>query len=99
MKKSILIICLVLYSFSVISSVSGYCSLCTGHIACNTTGDLNPNCPADAVVVSLSATERNILVDLHNDMRNRIASGLTPGFSSAPASRMMAVVSLFFLNL
>ncbi|XP_070497945.1 antigen 5 like allergen Cul n 1-like [Chironomus tepperi] len=91
MKKSILFTCLVLYSFSVISSVSGYCSLCAGHIACNTTGDLSIFCPPDARVIPLGAQEINVLLDVHNGYRNTVASGLTPGLSSAPASRMMAL--------
>ncbi|CAG9807638.1 unnamed protein product [Chironomus riparius] len=89
MKKSILIICFVLYSFNIISSASGYCSLCAGHIACNTTGDFNPNCPRDAIVVPLSSVERNILLDAHNNYRNQIASGSIPNFPTA--ERMMAV--------
>jgi len=92
MKKSILVICFVLYSFSVISSVSGYCSLCAGHIACNHTGNFNSNCPADASIERFTATERTQLLDLHNDYRNRIAGGQIPPFLSA--SSMNAVVSL-----
>jgi hypothetical protein len=90
MKKSILIICFVLYSFSVISSVSGYCSLCAGHIACNTTGTFNPNCPAD---VRIEPFDRNFILNLHNDKRNLIAGGGVPRF---PAAIRMNAVSWDF---
>jgi hypothetical protein len=97
MKKSILIICFVLYSFSVISisgftNFSGYCALCEGHIACNHTGNLDPNCPRDARVEAFTATERNYLLELHNNYRNQLAGAEIPRFPAA--SRMMAVVSL-----
>ena len=92
MKKSILIICFVLYSFSVISSASGYCSLCAGHVACNTTGTFNPNCPRDVELKRFGTFERNILLNGHNEFRDQIARGNISGFD--PASRMMAVVRI-----
>lgn len=92
MKKSILIICFALYSFSVIGSVSGYCSLCAGHIACNHTGNFDRNCPSDASIERFTATERAQLLDLHNDYRDQIAGGQIGQFPTA--SRMNAVVSL-----
>lgn len=87
MKKSILVICLVLYSFSVISSVSGYCELCEGHVACNHTGNFDPSCPWDVHFVQFNRTD---MLRFHNEKRNQIAGGFD---KFQPAIRMNAVVS------
>lgn len=90
MKSSILIICIAV-CLTIVSAQSNYCSLCANHIACNHPGTFDATCPSDAVIVALSSSDINVLLDTHNNHRNNIAGGLVPPFSSARA--MNALVS------
>lgn len=80
-----------------ISDVAGfcrptnYCKLCSDHIACNNSGTFGPACPANAIVVDLTENEKNLFVQVHNELRNSIAGGMIEGFSSAV--NISAVVS------
>lgn len=61
---------------------SSYCSLCSNHVACGSSGVWNANCPADAELINLAGV-RDVIVAVHNDFRNQVASGSQPGFKSA----------------
>lgn len=45
------------------------------HIACGNNGSLSEDCPEGATMVNMSQRRINLLLDLHNAARNRIALG------------------------
>lgn len=78
-------------------TIYNYCShdLCslTGykHITCTATGDLSPSCSSNAQIIDLTDADKQKLLDLHNQYRNKIANGNEPGFQSA--AKMATMVS------
>lgn len=54
------------------------------HIGCNNNGTLSPLC-GDADLVDMNQRRINLLLDLHNAARNKIATGKLPGYKSAAA--------------
>lgn len=88
-----------------VAGKSKYCELdlCPNgkkHIACGNLGAFLSNCPSDKRLVNLSKTEIQLIVDSHNLLRNKIASGKENRFS--PAARMATMVKLqmnFFINI
>jgi hypothetical protein len=72
-----------------------YCSpdLCAKgkrHIACKNNGDFDANCPKNRTLIPLSEDNIELIVDLHNKYRNKIASGSDPRYQ--PAARMSTMV-------
>jgi hypothetical protein len=74
-----------------------YCAIqsqsCGGrrHIGCNNAGYWGTYCPPVRELVTLTQTQKNQIVNLHNSLRNKIASGQQSGFK--PAARMATMVS------
>jgi hypothetical protein len=74
-----------------------YCAIqsqsCAGrhHIGCNNAGYWGTYCPPVRELVTLTQTQKNQIVNLHNSLRNKIASGQQSGFK--PAARMATMVS------
>jgi hypothetical protein len=62
-----------------------YCPLCSDHIACGHSNTLSATCPKDARLVSLTAADKQIFLDVHNKYRNQVAGGNLRGFDSAVA--------------
>jgi hypothetical protein len=79
-----------------VASETNYCltSLCSGlkHIACGNSGDFDSACPSDRKFLDLYEEHRQLILDEHNKLRNKIASGQEIGFS--PASMMTTMVNL-----
>lgn len=79
------------------SAIVDYCNqgLCGDsifeHITCEATGTLLPTCPDDARATALTHVNIKQILELHNELRNKIANGHQPGFM--PATRMTTVVS------
>lgn len=71
----------------------GYCGMVScgtrSHIACNHRG-WAATCPADRRAISFSQQQMDAIVNLHNSLRQRIASGGQPGFNQA--ARMATMV-------
>lgn len=68
-----------------------YCdhSLCQNyarHVACRNDGRFSPKCSSDAHVVPLNKDYQQFILHLHNECRNKIASGTVKGYQ--PAARM-----------
>lgn len=81
-------------------TAADYCdsSLCPSqakHIACGNSRDFNAACPADKRIETLDQDHINLILDLHNQKRNEVASGKCSDFKTA--KRMAAMVS--FLEL
>lgn len=80
----------------VLAQVVSYCgrSLCKGteyeHITCSATGDLLQSCSEDARAVTLTDENIQQILTLHNQYRNKLASGKEPGYSTA--ARMTTMV-------
>jgi hypothetical protein len=72
-----------------------YCSLCDNHVACGHPNTYLSTCPSDAKIVKLSEADKRLLVDLHNQYRNQVASGKLPGFDPAVAMRKMVTYEFF----
>lgn len=78
------------------SAIVDYCNhgLCGDsifeHITCEATGTLLPTCPDDARAIGITPVNIKQILELHNEVRNKIASGHQPGFQ--PAARMATVV-------
>jgi len=68
---------------------TNYCTICSGHIACNKTSGLQSTCPAGASIVPMTPSLKGFILHLHNDYRNSIANGSVSPF--ATASRMATV--------
>lgn len=92
--KFIWLIALLLRTSS--SAIVDYCNqgLCADsifeHITCEATGTLLPTCPDDARAIGISPVNIKQILELHNEVRNKIANGHQPGFQ--PAARMTTVV-------
>lgn len=68
--------------------VTDYCNptLCPAgstHIACRNSGVFSPSCPADRQLVNLLQSDIQLILNVHNTFRNKIASGAEPGFNKA----------------
>lgn len=66
------------------------CSKGKRHIGCNNNGAFDSNCPKNRTLIPLSEDNIELIVDLHNKYRNKIASGSDPRYQ--PAARMSTVV-------
>jgi len=71
-----------------------YCdpTLCDGdfrHTACDHYLEFAEGCGDEPEVVNFSPSNRKLILDVHNQYRNKIASGRLPGY--APAMRMPAL--------
>ncbi|TDG40355.1 hypothetical protein AWZ03_013220 [Drosophila navojoa] len=69
-----------------------YCKKSCGNsknIGCNNSGAWGSACPSDRALLTLSAAERNAIVDKHNEYRNLIAGG---GASQLSAACRMATM-------
>lgn len=99
-----------LLSFAIFTSKSSaateindtiYCAkdLCPSqqkHIACGHSGNFDSSCPADRVLVNLTQTDIDQILDLHNSYRNLVASGEQTGLSAA--TKMKSMVSEILLK-
>lgn len=95
MYKFLLIACFLGLSAADCQYKENYCdpSLCppgVEHIACNNSGQFEDSCPADRKLIHLTTAEIESMVNIHNTLRNKIASGDEVGF--LPASRMATMV-------
>ena len=77
--------------------VTDYCNpnLCSAgrtHIACGNSGDFSLSCPADRQLVNFTQNDIQVILNAHNTLRNKIASGAQPGFNQA--ARMATMVKL-----
>ncbi len=76
------------------ANAEDYCSMesCRNrpHIGCGDTGTWSPTCPADKILVKITQTYQDQILNLHNTLRNKIASGGESGFK--PATRMATMV-------
>lgn len=95
MLKSVVIIVVLLG----LVCATDYCSeeICahrpgTSHISCNHSGNFSSSCPSDAKIIQFSKELKELAVDAHNRMRNKIASGEQSGFPSS--SQMATMVNL-----
>lgn len=75
-------------------SAVNYCNLCSNHVACGNDGKFLSSCPKDANIVTLSGANIQTLVNMHNNVRNLLATGRVPGYKSA--SKMNELVSEIF---
>ncbi|CAG9802275.1 unnamed protein product [Chironomus riparius] len=73
-----------------IAQSQDYCNvnLCKGrrHVACNTSGLFSSYCPSDRHIVRITPDQKQTILNTHNYLRNKIASGGINGY--CPASRM-----------
>lgn len=78
-----------------VSCQTDYCSssLCSDleHIGCNHSGDFHPSCPNDKKIISFTDDDKQLILDEHNKLRNKLASGQQIGFKTA--SRMTTMVN------
>lgn len=70
------------------------CSKGKQHIGCKHNGKFASSCPADKKMVKISSYEIEQILELHNTLRNKIASGSEKGFKSA-TNMPMLVKQLF----
>ena len=87
---------LVVACFLGLVSAENYCDpkLCPAgvkHIACGNSGNFSPSCPSDKRIAAISGAYQELIVDVHNTLRNKIANGDQSGFPSA--SRMATMVN------
>ena len=97
-KLSVLVISVLLGLVSCDNDRFCDSSLCRSgnqHIACDHSGDFHESCPEDRHIVHLAHDDIQLIVDTHNQNRNKIANGDEPGFN--PARRMATMVNQFFL--
>jgi Cysteine-rich secretory protein family len=59
------------------------------HIACGATGLPGPACPSDAENIEIDDEMKKYILDMHNNLRNKIASGNQPGFKPAKVMATM----------
>lgn len=59
------------------------------HTTCGATGGFLSTCPSSARIIKLTAADQQYLMDGHNKLRHKIASGNEPGFSP---SKFMATM-------
>lgn len=83
------------------ASETNYCltSLCSGlkHIACKNSGDFDPSCPSDRKFLDLYEEHKQLILDEHNKLRNKIASGQEIGFKTASMMSTMVNLKLFII--
>ena len=88
---------LLLSSF--VTCETNYCltSLCSGlkHIACENSGDFSPSCPSDRKILDLFEEHKQLILDEHNKLRNKIASGQEIGFNKAAMMTTMVFLKNF----
>lgn len=94
--KSLLIFLLAYSGFAKVTSYQDqkYCkpNLCRSgvkHVACGHSGKFDINCPSDALILKLNTKEKNLFVNSHNSLRNKIAWGKHKGFPTA--SKMLTL--------
>jgi hypothetical protein len=66
------------------------------HIACGNNGEFSANCPANREVVPMTAARIQVVLDVHNSLRSKLALGqLTGGLNGAsfPTAARMATIS------
>lgn len=86
---------IVISSIIAISLATDYCDpkICTiepnptfPHIGCNANTQLKSTCPSDAEYIELTDEHKKIILEEHNNLRNKIAGGKQKGFK--PAKKM-----------
>ncbi|KAJ8977691.1 hypothetical protein NQ317_005423 [Molorchus minor] len=92
MKNTLIITFLVLFKFSL--AIIDYCSICENgtHTMCRYKGRA-PDCPGYRRP-ELTAADKKYILDIHNDIRNHVASGLEARGaigSQPPAADMLAL--------
>lgn len=60
------------------------------NIGCGNDGSWAASCPEEHSLIQLSQSDIDLILDEHNKLRNKIASGQESGFD--PASRMTTMV-------
>nr|B9URJ1.1 RecName: Full=Antigen 5 like allergen Cul n 1; Short=Ag5 like allergen Cul n 1; AltName: Full=Allergen Culn1; AltName: Full=Antigen 5 family protein; AltName: Full=Cul n 12; Flags: Precursor [Culicoides nubeculosus]ACM40888.1 antigen 5-related salivary protein [Culicoides nubeculosus] len=53
------------------------------HIGCRHTGKNANTCPRDAKILPMSTKRKNLILKVHNRLRNKVALGKLPGFPKA----------------
>lgn len=79
-------------NFSSLCASDDVCALCENHIACNNKGQFGPSCPVDTQLLTIPSNVKGMIISNINSLRNIVASGQQPGFSSA--LKMNLVVSI-----
>ncbi|XP_055913155.1 antigen 5 like allergen Cul n 1-like [Eupeodes corollae] len=79
---------------SVAQAAEDYCSktLCGAgekHIACEHPGTFGKNCPEERKLITIDEPMKKLIVDLHNELRDKTASGELEGYK--PAKRMASM--------
>jgi len=86
---------IIISSIITISLATDYCNpkICENppypigpHIGCSASGQLGPACPPDAEYIELTDEHKKIILEEHNNLRNKIAGGQQKGFK--PAKKM-----------
>ncbi|CAG9807637.1 unnamed protein product [Chironomus riparius] len=90
MKVLEVFLILIFVNVTNVIAATDYCKLCTNHIACNNTGTFANACSSDAVIAELSQAEKNLIVIVHNQLRNKLAGGMLQGFQSATNMSLVA---------
>uniref|UniRef100_A0AAG5DWF2 SCP domain-containing protein n=1 Tax=Anopheles atroparvus TaxID=41427 RepID=A0AAG5DWF2_ANOAO len=62
------------------------------HVACGFNGSFADACPPGRMILRTDAELRKLILDLHNEVRDRLASGAEREAEFAPASRMPTLV-------
>ncbi|EDV34125.1 uncharacterized protein Dana_GF21134 [Drosophila ananassae] len=55
--------------------VRGLCPKGTSHIACNNKGTFGSSCPANATIIPLAQKDKDFVIQAHNSLRSKWASG------------------------
>ncbi|XP_058818868.1 venom allergen 5-like isoform X2 [Topomyia yanbarensis] len=96
MKHLIAVVLLVLAESSVQASFcdASLCPAGTIHIACNGLTSMAPSCGPEAFEVDLDTDKQVLILDLHNQLRSKIAQGLQNYTSNQyfPQARRMATL-------
>lgn len=85
-----------------VESQSDYCDPKTcpkdkqPHIACGNSGKFASSCPKDRTLMELKDADKQSILDGHNKLRNKIASGMQAGFSTAKRMSTMVRTSRTF---
>lgn len=71
----------------------------TKHVACDGTadGEYKSTCPANAKELKMSNALKELIVQLHNKLRNGIATGRYPAYRKA--AHMLEMVSVYLLEI
>jgi hypothetical protein len=75
---------------------SNLCCNNAKHIACGHTQEFDVGCPKDKRIEKLAQEHIDLILNTHNKLRNKIASGKLSGFKAA--SRMATMVGVTTLN-